>query len=157
MNAPLTTFHVFTRSTYLFDRSLPTIRQITARSSLFFSRSLIPAVGAKFCFDAQSSLHPLGCWKIGPPLVEEQIARKLTVHFWHQDALFSRCRSSPARADKRDVGFMAPGTSLCNRWGCNQEHNPEAGRKLRFCQKCKEVVYCSRDCQVFNLFYLLIK
>lgn len=56
--------------------------------------------------------------------------------------------SSLVRADKRDTGF---GKTFCNRWGCEKEHNPQGGKTLLSCQKCKEVVYCGAGCQVFML------
>lgn len=49
----------------------------------------------------------------------------------------------------RRVDYPEPAV-LCNHWGCNKEHKPAKGKVLNLCQRCKEVRYCSKNCQIFD-------
>jgi hypothetical protein len=44
---------------------------------------------------------------------------------------------------------------VCNLWGCEVEYSEQSEVKLQRCQKCREVLYCSRAHQVRRLIIFL--
>lgn len=49
------------------------------------------------------------------------------------------------RWDRRDPSVER---FLCNNKTCQNEHRPGAGKWLSMCQRCKDVMYCTAECQV---------